>query len=140
MTRAGPKAGFSIAIAAALAGAGALTGPSAALAQDAPISTAADAVDGGAPMAGPFGAPPLRLDNGPGMGPGFLRAPVGPCGGPAKTEDGKTDKTPHGEVWAGVGTHGYREGGGVVCVPLSDRAAVTIAVDAGQMDGWGRRR
>jgi hypothetical protein len=106
--------------------------------EDEAIPTAAGAPTGGAPAA-PY-AGPLRLDDRlDDGGPGFLR-PTGPCGGPAKTADGKTDKTPHGEVWAGVGTRGYREAGGAVCVPLSDKSALTIAVDAGQINGWGRRR
>jgi len=79
----------------------------------------------------------LRLD-GYGRGPDVL-GPRGPCGGPAKTADGRNDRTPHGEVWAAAGTHGYREAGGAVCLPLSDRSAVSIAIDAGQMNGWGRR-
>ena len=101
------------------------------------IPTSAHATDGGAPMSPAAG--PLRLDDAVDEGPGFLR-PAGPCGGPAKTADGKTDKTPHGEVWAGVGTHGYREAGGAVCVPVGDNGAVSIAIDAGQMNGWGGRR
>jgi hypothetical protein len=80
----------------------------------------------------------LRLSDHVDEGPGFLR-PAGPCGGPAKTADGKADKSPHGEVWAGVGTRGYREIGGAVCVPVGDSSAVTIAVDTGQIDGWNRR-
>ena len=108
----------------------------AAQAQEA-ISTAAHAPDGGAPaVVAPTET--LRLDDRIDEGPGFLR-PQGPCGGPAKTADGKTNTTPHGEVWAGVGTHGYREAGGVVCVPLGDSSAVTLAIDAGHMNGWGRR-
>jgi hypothetical protein len=94
-------------------------------------------MDGGAPAPA---TETSRLDDRLGdLGPGFLR-PVGPCGGPLKTADGKTDKTPHGEAWAGVGTRGYREAGGAVCLPLGDNAAVSIAVDAGHIDGWGRRR
>jgi hypothetical protein len=135
MMRARSKALVAIALNMALAWA--LAGPGAALAQDAPIPTAAGAPNGGAPDAGDgaggYGSP-LRLDDHPDDGPGFLR-PAGPCGGPAKTADGKTDKSPHGEVWAGVGTHGYREGGGVVCVPVGDQGSVTIAVDAGQING-----
>ena len=65
---------------------------------------------------------------------------VGPCGAVAKTADGKPDKNPHGEVFAGVGTHGYREAGGVLCVPVGDHAAATIAVDVGHIDGRGWRR
>lgn len=105
--------------------------------QDEAIPTAAGAPTGGAPE--PSYGGPLRLDDRFDTGPGFLR-PAGPCGGPAKTADGKTDKTPHGEVWAGVGTRGYREAGGAVCVPLGENSALTIAVDAGHLDGYGRRR
>ena len=49
--------------------------------------------------------------------------------------DGKA----HGEVWAGVGTGGYRNVGGVVTQPLGECGSVTIAVDKTQFDG-GRRR
>ena len=102
----------------------------AAMAQEA-IPTAA-----GAPLpASAAGAPPIALpdtidedDAGP--------LPVGPCGAVGQVKDGqvqKPDRKPHGEVWAGVGTHGYREAGGVVCQPLGDHAAVTIAVDAAHL-------
>ena len=73
------------------------------------------------------------------LGEDIVRS-VGPCGGVAKTPGGKPDKNPHGDVYAGVGTHGYREGGGVVCVPVGDHAAATIAVDVGHIDGRGWRR
>ena len=65
--------------------------------------------------------------------------PVGPCGLPYKTDkDGalKQDKDPHGAVWGGVGTHGYREAGGAVCIPVGPSAQVNLAVDAGR---WGWR-
>jgi hypothetical protein len=131
-----------LALAAAWTGAGLPISPAQAQATpasdpDEVISTAAGSPSGGAPL--PVYTAPLRLHDRPDEGPGFLR-PVGPCGGPAKTAEGKTDKTPHGEVWAGVGTRGYREIGGVVCLPVGENTAVTIAVDAGHMDGWGRRR
>ncbi len=61
---------------------------------------------------------------------------VGPCGAVGEVHDGvaeKPDKAPHGEVSAGVGTHGYREIGGAVCVPVGDRTAVSIAFDAGRI-------
>ncbi len=101
------------------------------------IATAARGSDGAIPASPATDT--LRLNDRFDDGPGFLR-PSGPCGGPQKTADGKTDKTPHGQVWAGVGTNGYREIGGVACLPLSDKAAVTIAVDAGHINSWGRRR
>jgi hypothetical protein len=122
---------------AALAGLSmAAAAPTAVLAQEA-IPTATGALGEGAPPAPESG--PLRLSDRIDEGPDVLR-PVGPCGGPARKEDGKPDKSPHGEVWAGIGTHGYRDIGGVVCAPLVDNAAVSIAVDAGQINGWGRRR
>jgi hypothetical protein len=39
-----------------------------------------------------------------------------------------SDGKPHGEVWAGVGTGGYRELGGVVTQPVGDCGQVTIGV------------
>ena len=122
--------------AAALAATVALLAPLAGQAQEA-ISTAAGAPSGGAPAESPPGDT-LRLSDHVDQGPGFLR-PIGPCGGPARTEDGKPDKTPHGSVWAGVGTSGYRELGGALCVPLGDNGALAIAVDAGQINGGGYR-
>ena len=108
----------------------------AALAQEA-IPTATGAPGDGAPPTPESG--PLRLSDHTDQGPDFLR-PVGPCGGPARKEDGKPDKSPHGEVWAGVGTNGYRDIGGAVCAPLGDNAALSVAVDAGKINGWGHRR
>ncbi len=99
------------------------------------ISTAAGSPTGGAPVpasSGPLSLPD-RIDN----GDDIIRS-VGPCGAPPKP-DGRPDRSPHGEVFAGVGTHGYREGGGVVCVPLGDKAAVTLAVDAGRIGDRGGR-
>jgi hypothetical protein len=101
------------------------------------IPTAANAPGGGAPPTANGG--PISLgdksshfdDRGP--------VPIGPCGAPYKqTADGqlKQDKDPHGEVWGGVGTHGYREAGGAVCIPLGQNAQVSIAVDTTH---WGRR-
>ena len=61
---------------------------------------------------------------------------VGPCGAVGEIRDGepqKPDKDPHGYVSAGVGTHGYREVGGAVCVPVGDHTAVSIAFDAGRI-------
>jgi hypothetical protein len=63
---------------------------------------------------------------------------IGPCGAVGDVHDGvaeKPDKNPHGSISAGVGTHGYRDVGGAVCVPLGDHAAVSIAFDAGRFDG-----
>jgi hypothetical protein len=109
---------------------------SSAQAQEA-IPTATGPSSGWAPAPDPNDNSTLRLSDHIDRGPDAVR-PAGPCGGPAKTEDGKTDNSPHGEVWAGVGNHGYRDAGGTVCMPLGSGAAVSIAVDAGQSNGWGR--
>ena len=112
------KSGFAISIAAlGLALAGAV------VAQEA-IPTAAGSPTGGAPI--PASSGPLRLADHRDFGGDDIVRPVGPCGAPPKP-DGAPDKSPHGEVFAGVGTHGYREGGGVVCLPIGDKAAVTVA-------------
>jgi hypothetical protein len=50
------------------------------------------------------------------------------------------DRRPHGEVWAGIGTRGYRELGGVVTQPIGKCGSVTIAVDKMESDGPRRRR
>ena len=91
------------------------------------ISTAQDTQSGGAPPApspSPVYLSPHRQD----IAQNIVR-PVGPCGGLPNPDTGKPDKSPHGEVFAGVGTHGYRETGGAVCVPVGDHAAVNVAVD-----------
>ena len=101
------------------------------------IPTAANLADGGAPAvtdSGPINITHKREpdDRGP--------VRVGPCGAVSVSTDGTMppppDKNPHGAVWAGVGTHGYRNVGGVVCVPLGNNSAVTVAVDSTR---WGRR-
>lgn len=40
----------------------------------------------------------------------------------------RVDRRPHGEVWGGVGTGGYREVGGVVTQPIGDCATLTIGM------------
>ncbi len=71
--------------------------------------------------------------------PGPLMGPCGPTA-PDKKNPDKPDHQAHGEVFAGVGTGGYREGGGVVCQPIGDHAAVTVGVDVEHYRGgfWGR--
>jgi hypothetical protein len=110
----------------------------AAWAQEA-IPTAAN-TGRGAPPAPATGARPTLLadrdsehdDRGP--------VPVGPCGKPYK-DDGKgglkQDKNIGGEVWAGVGTHGYRDVGAAVCIPAGKNSAVSIAIDRSQIN-WRR--
>ena len=101
------------------------------------IPTAANAIDGGAPAVTDSG--PITISN---RREHDDRGPirVGPCGAVSESTDGTMppppDKKPHGEVWGGVGTHGYRDVGGVVCIPVGDHSAVTLAVDSTR---WGRR-
>ncbi len=97
------------------------------------IPTAANAPSAGAPATSP-GARIDLPDRDEDADEGPLR--VGPCGNVAPIGE-KTPNRAHGAVWAGAGTHGYREIGGVVCQPIGQTGAVTIAVDRSQ---YGRRR
>ena len=54
-----------------------------------------------------------------------------PSGCAPASPDGK----PHGEVWAGAGTGGYREAGGVVTEPLGHCGSLTIGVSSSR-DRW----
>jgi hypothetical protein len=58
----------------------------------------------------------------------------GPCGVAHFTGDGppRSDRSPHGQVFAAVGSRGYREAGVAVCQPLGDRGALAVAVDVGR--------
>lgn len=100
-----------------------------------PISTAKDATTASptapAPAAPPLGAAPIQL--GPDDQP-IAPAEAG-CNGLA-SPDGK----PHGVVWAGVGTHGYRDMGTAVTAPLGKCGSVSIAIDRteGAFGGWRR--
>jgi hypothetical protein len=49
------------------------------------------------------------------------------------------DRQPHGEVWAGIGTGGYRQLGGVVTQPLGDCGSLTLGIDRLSIDGLRRR-
>jgi hypothetical protein len=88
-----------------------------------------------APPPGPLAPPrPSNLalvQPGPcGPGPVPKLAPVDADGRPA------VDRSPHGEVSVGVGSHGYRYVEGAVCAPLGDKSFVSVAVGQGQI---GRR-
>ena len=123
------KLALFVVAAAALAVAGAR-------AQEA-IPTAAHATDGGAPAVANAGGPITISNRREHDDRGPIR--ISPCGGVRFSTDGTMpppDKNPHGEVWGAVGTHGYREVGGVVCIPVGDRSSVPLAVDS---DHWGRR-
>jgi hypothetical protein len=111
---------------------------SGALAQEV-IATAAVDPAGGLPGPVTPAAGVLRLSDHVDGADNIVRS--GPCGGPAIKPDGTPDRSAHGEVSVGAGTHGYRQAGGVVCVPLGDHAAATIAVDTEQINGrsgWRR--
>jgi len=112
-----------------------LSAGAAALAQEA-IPTAGGAQSNVSPKtaAAPSDLRPLdEFADGP-LGP-----KMGPCG-PLETADGKPDHSAHGEVHAGVGTHGYRNIGGAVCKPIGDNGAIAIAIDKTDGDyGYGRR-
>lgn len=108
---------------------------SAALADDEPITTsrAGDPPTAQAPAApiNPGLEPTLRAE-----APGDWARRV-MAGEPAPEEvaqapEGRcpvrVDNRPHGEVWAGVGTGGYREVGGVVTQRIGDCATVTIGM------------
>ena len=120
---------FCLGLALPLAGAGA------ALAQEA-MPTAGGVNSNAAPRntapVPELGAPE-RFADGPGPR-------MGPCG-PLETPDGKPDKSAHGEVHAGIGTHGYREIGGAICKPIGENGAIAIAVDKvdGDYGRYGRR-
>lgn len=49
-----------------------------------------------------------------------------------------TDDRPQGEVWAGIGTRGYREIGGVVTQKIGECSSVTIAVSKTEGPNLGR--
>jgi hypothetical protein len=50
------------------------------------------------------------------------------------------ERKPHGEVWVGAGTRGYREAGGVVTAPLGACGQLTISVDKTDGPDFRRRR
>jgi hypothetical protein len=49
------------------------------------------------------------------------------------------DRKPHGEVWAGVGTGGYRAIGGVVSQPIGKCGQLTIGGSYSRGAGYWRR-
>jgi hypothetical protein len=98
---------------------------------DGPVTTTSDAAR--APPQPQAAPPPLAgvTDN---ASPQPMA--MGPCGPERVKPDGKLDTAPHGEIEAGVGTHGYRHVAGAICQPIGQNGA--IAVSAGQSQ-WGRR-
>jgi hypothetical protein len=63
---------------------------------------------------------------------------MGPCGPERVKPDGKLDTAPHGEIEAGIGTHGYRHLAGTVCQPLGQNGAVQVSAGVSQAQ-YGRR-
>ena len=45
--------------------------------------------------------------------------------------DGQGDRKIHGEIGAGVGSHGYRSAYGVATIPIGKTSSATVAVSAG---------
>jgi hypothetical protein len=98
-----------------------------------PIATADPAPQLGAPAAvAPLGAPQAaELDAAP-------PPPTAPgCSAASAATD--PDRRPHGEVWGGVGSHGYREAGGVVTAPVGKCGSVSVLVDRTEGGLGGRR-
>jgi len=81
-----------------------------------------------APPLGAFEAPPAAPDD---------RAP--PAQGVAACSEA-VDRQPHGEVWAGIGSHGYRTLGTAMTAPIGKCASLSIAVSRteGDFGGWRR--
>lgn len=112
--------------------AAALLAGSAALAEP-PIRTASTDAP---PVPAPAAAPPaVIVPSSPDVEP--VRPPMAAPDGldPGATADAPRRCSPspdgkaHGEVWAGAGTGGYRQAGGVVTQPLGACGSVTVAVD-----------
>jgi hypothetical protein len=100
---------------------------------DGPVTTASGADQ--VPPQPQAAAPPLPgvSDGAPGQ-----RVAMGPCGPERVKPDGKLDTAPHGEIEAGIGTHGYRHLAGAVCQPIGQNASVAVSASVSQAQ-WGRR-
>lgn len=103
------------------------------------VTTAGAARAAGPPVAGPAVVPPLgapqpAIDEaaGPTPPPGQSR-----CSAAAPAD---LDRRPHGEVWAGVGTHGYRDVGTAMTAPVGKCGSVSIAIDRAEGSDRGWRR
>jgi hypothetical protein len=102
---------------------------------DGPVTTASSAQVGDPqPQTAPPPLPPDRSLAAQGQPMG-----MGPCGPERIKPNGKLDTAPHGEVEAGVGTHGYREVGGAICQPIGQNGAVSVSVSQTQ-GNWGNSR
>ena len=107
----------------ALAAAACMLAPAAALAED-PASDAPVATAKGSPAAPPD-TTATDIKN-------FIAE-----GADNKSGEPLPDHKPHGFVSVSAGTRGYREVAGAVTVPIGDKdqGQVTLAIDAGQIDG-----
>ena len=123
-----------------------------ALAQEA-IQT--QAAQGGAPPVTPAAAPAATPNDaepddvwarrvlnaatasGAGAAPADGKAAAAPQCAPNGSKASGGDGKPHGEVWAGAGTRGYRDVGGVVTQPVGACGSVTLMVDHTE-GGFGR--
>lgn len=101
--------------------------PTAGGARDAPVTAATDT-----PTPLRLGERPAYDDRGPPPGP-CAALGFGPEAADGAAPNAPPDRKVHGEVFGEVGTRGYREGGAALCVPLSDRAAVAVSVDAARI-------
>lgn len=106
------------------------------------LVTTAGAAKAAAPqIAAPAAVPPLGVSTGqvaddqPGPAPRPGEAGCRPAG-PATD----ADRQMHGEVWAGAGTHGYRDVGTAMTAPVGRCGSVSIAIDRaqGSFGGWRR--
>jgi len=100
---------------------------------DGPVSTTSTADQN--PPQPQAAAPPLPDQDG---GPALQRVAMGPCGPERVKADGKLDTAPHGEIEAGIGTHGYRHLAGTVCQPVGQNGAVQVSASVSQAQ-LGRR-
>jgi len=84
------------------------------------------------------GAPPLSAA--PARRADADAAPPPADGQPGCRDGEAVDHRPHGEVWGGVGTHGYRNVGAAAAAPVGKCSSVSIAVDRveGGFGGWRR--
>jgi len=103
---------------------------------DGPIATTSSA-QASAPQ--PRAAPP-PLPSTQGAAGGAQPVAMGPCGPEKVKPNGELETAPHGEVYGGVGNHGYREIGGTICQPIGQNGAVSVSIDSTQGNGgYGRR-
>jgi hypothetical protein len=100
---------------------------------DGPVTTASNADQ--VPPQPQAAAPPLA---GVSDGAASQRVALGPCGPERVKPDGKLDTAPHGEIEAGIGTHGYRHLAGTVCQPIGQNGAIQVSASTSQAQ-YGRR-